>query len=300
MVLKSFQELSEKVLQESRKKRIVVAAAHDEHTLQAVIKAVKDDLVEAILVGNREIIYEILEKSGEDSTDYLIYHEADADAAAKKAVALIREGEGDFLMKGKMETAQLLRPVVNKEQGLGTDRVMSAFAIFETPGYHKLLSVNDGGMLTYPDLEQKKAIIQNTADTFCKLGYENPKIGVLTAIEKVNPKMPETVDAQKLCQMREKGEITGCELAGPISMDIALNAEAAQMKGYDSPVAGDADALVVPDIHTGNAVGKAITMLAGGKMAGVVVGAKVPVIINSRSASAEEKYDSILLACAIS
>jgi phosphate butyryltransferase len=228
--------------------------------------------------------------------DQDIHDVPDDDEAARKAVAFIREGKGDFLMKGKLETAQMLKPVVNKETGLGTGGLMSNFVIFQAPRYHKLLVVTDGGMVTYPTLEQKKAIIENTVETLKALGYENPKIGVLAAVEKLNPKMPETVDADALRRMNAEGEIKDCIVEGPISLDLALDPEAAAIKGYKSPVAGDADALIVPDIHTGNALGKSIILLGGGRMANFIVGAKVPIILASRASSSEEKYLSLTVA----
>jgi phosphate butyryltransferase len=203
-------------------------------------------------------------------------------------------------MKGKLETAQMLKPVVNKETGLGRGGLMSNFVIFQAPRYHKLLVVTDGGMVMYPTLEQKKAIIENTVGTLKALGYENPKIGVLAAVEKLNPKMPETVDADALRRMNAEGEIKGCIVEGPISLDLALDPEAVAIKGYESPVAGDADALIVPDIHTGNALGKSIILLGGGRMANFIVGAKVPIILASRASSSEEKYLSLMVAAMVS
>jgi phosphate butyryltransferase len=203
-------------------------------------------------------------------------------------------------MKGKLETDEMLKPVVNKESGIGTGRLMSLFVIFESPYYHKLLVVTDGGMVTYPTLEQKKAIIENTVGTLEALGYENPKIAVLAAVEKLNPKMPETVDADALYRMNLEGGIKGCIVAGPVSLDLSLDPEAAAIQGYRSPVAGDADVIIGPNIHTGNALGKSITVLGGGRMAGIVVGARVPVIVTSRGSSSEEKYLSLALAAAVS
>ncbi|MDR1621760.1 MAG: bifunctional enoyl-CoA hydratase/phosphate acetyltransferase [Synergistaceae bacterium] len=301
MVLRDFDELIRKVKDSGSPRRVVVAAAADEHSLEAVLRAQKDGMVTPVLVGDKAKIAEALSKLGASVPEQDIYDAPEAEPAAAKAVSLVREGKGDFLMKGKLETAQMLKPVVNKESGLGTGRLMSHFAFFQSPRYPKLLAIVDGGMVPYPTLEQKKAIIESSVGVLKNLGYENPRVGVLAAIEKLNPKMPETIDADALYRMNAEGEIKGCVVAGPISLDLALDPEAAKIKGYHgNPVAGDADVLVVPNIHTGNALGKSILVLGGGLMAGFVMGARVPIIVTSRGASSEEKYLSLVLAAASS
>lgn len=298
MVLKNFDQLIQKVKSFTTPKRVIVAAAGDEHTLEAVFHASGEGIVKPVLVGDKEKILEILKSMNTTVSEHDIYDVPDADEAAKKSVALIREGAGDFIMKGKLETAQILKPVVNKETGLGTGRVMSHFVLNELPHYHKLLVTSDGGMMTYPTLEQKKEIIENSVETLLALGYEKPKIAAVTAVEKVNPKMPETVEADALAQMNLEGKIENCIVAGPISLDIALDKEAAAIKGYESPVAGDADMILVPNIQVGNVLGKSIVTIAGGKMAGFIVGSKVPIVLTSRGSSAEEKFLSLVLAAA--
>ena len=300
MVLKNFDVLVEKVKSFPEPMRVVVAAAGDEHTLEAVAHAVGEGIIKPVLVGDKAKIDEILAKLQLNVPEEDIYDVPDADEAAKKSVALIHEGKGDFIMKGKLETAQILKPVVNKETGLGCGRVMSHFVFDELPYYHKLLVTTDGGMMTYPTLEQKKQIIENTVDTLKALGYENPKIAVVAAVEKVNPKMPETVEADELKQMNLRGEIKDCVVEGPISLDIALDKEIADIKGFDSPVAGDADVILVPNIQVGNVLGKSITVIAKGNMAGFIVGSKVPIVLTSRGSSAKEKFLSLVLAAAVS
>lgn len=300
MVLTNYDVLIEKVKSFAEPMRVVVAAAGDEHTLEAIAHAMGEGILKPVLVGDAAVIGELLGKLGVEVPAEDIYDVPDVDEAAKKAVALIHEGKGDFILKGKMDTAQILRPVVNKETGLGTGRVMSHFVLNQIPNYHKLIVTTDGGMMTYPTLEQKKDIIINAVETLHKLGYENPKVACVAAVEKVNPKMPETVEADALKQMNLNGEITGCTIEGPISLDIALNKEIADIKGFDSPVAGDADIIMVPNIQVGNILGKSITVIAGGKMAGFVVGTKVPVVFTSRGSSAEEKFLSLVLAAAVS
>ena len=300
MVLKNFDQLVEKVKSFPEAKRVVVAAAGDEHTLEAIAHAVGEGIVKPVLVGDKGKIDKICKKIGLDVPAEDIYDVPDADEAARKAVALIHEGKGDFIMKGKLETAQILKPVVNKETGLGTGRVMSHFVFDELPYYHKLLVTTDGGMMTYPTLEQKKQIIENTVETLKALGYENPKIAAVAAVEKVNPKMPETVEADELKQMNQRGEIKDCIVEGPISLDIALDKEIADIKGFNSPVAGDADVILVPNIQVGNILGKSITVIARGNMAGFIVGSQVPIVLTSRGSSAKEKFLSLVLAAAVS
>ncbi len=300
MVIKNFDELIKKVQSFEGKKKVAVAAAHDEHALEAVFEAVENNIVEPVLIGNKEKIKEIAAKLGKTVSDDSIIETADDSEAAAKAVELARNGQADFIMKGKLQTADLLRAVVDKEKGLRTGKVMSHVAIQEIPTYHKLLITTDGGMMMYPDLEQKKKIIENAVDVLHSLGYENPKVGVLAAVETVNPKMPESVDAGKLKEMNQNGEISGCYVEGPISYDIAMNKESGLIKGFDSPVAGDPDVLIVPNITAGNILGKCLVYSAGAKMAGFIVGAKVPIVLTSRGASSEEKYLSLVISAAAS
>ncbi|MBQ8662900.1 MAG: bifunctional enoyl-CoA hydratase/phosphate acetyltransferase [Eubacterium sp.] len=300
MVLKNFDILVEKVKSFPEPMKVVVAAAGDEHTLEAVKEGMDEGIVKPVLVGDKAKIDDISAKIGLVVDEADIYDVPDADEAAQKTVQLIHEGKGDFILKGNIDTSRLLKPVVNKETGLGTGRVMSHFVFDELPYYHKLLVTTDGGMMTYPTLEQKKQIIENTVDVLKKLGYECPKIACVAAVEKVNPKMPETVEADALKQMYLNGEIKDCIIEGPISLDLAIDAESAKIKGFESPVAGDADVILVPNIQVGNVLGKAITFIAKGNMAGFVVGSKVPVVFTSRGSTAKEKFLSLVLAAAVS
>ncbi len=177
---------------------------------------------------------------------------------------------------------------------------MSHVGLFEVPNYHKLVVLTDGGMLLHPTLEQKAQIIENAVDSLCNMGYENPKVAALCAAEKLNQKAPESVDAAALKEMNEKGELKGCVVEGPISYDIALSKEIADFKGFESPVAGDADVLLVPDMAAGNFIGKAWVIQGGGRMTGLVVGAKAPIVLTSRGSGADEKFYSIVFAAAAS
>lgn len=298
MIFKNFKELIESVQNSGAKKRVAVVSAQDEHTLQAVFRARKDNIVEPILIGDKAKIKEVLENLKESlDEDSIINVEGDA-AAAEKAVELIHINKADFIMKGKIQTADLLRAVVNKEKGLRTGSVMSHVVIHEIPTYHKLLAVTDGGMMMYPNVDEKKQIIENAVNTFRAMGYEKPKVAVLAAVEKVNPKMPESVDAGILKEMNQKGEIKNCIVEGPISYDLTMSKESAEIKGFESSVTGDADILIVPNITTGNILGKSLVYSAGAKMAGFIVGAKVPIVLTSRGSSAEEKYLSLVLSAA--
>ena len=299
-MLKNFAEMAEMVRSNPVKKRIVLACAHDEHSLEAVNEAVKEGIVEAVLVGKEDMIREIIKEHGLALEDATIYNADDDVEIAKIAVRLINEGKGDFLMKGKMQTSDLLKQVVNKETGLNMGKVMSHVGLFEVPNYHKLVVLTDGGMLLHPTLEQKAQIVENAVGALNNMGYENPKVAGLCAAEKLNEKAPESVDAAALKEMNEKGEIKDCVIEGPISYDIALSKEIADFKGFESPVAGDADVLLVPDMAAGNFIGKSWVIQGGGRMTGLVVGAKAPIVLTSRGSGADEKFYSIVFAAAAS
>lgn len=295
MELKNFKELILKVQNNNSKKRVAVAAAHDEHTIEAVFRAAKDNLVEPVLIGNKEKISEIIKNLNvEYDLNSIISTENDKESA-EKTVELINANKADFIMKGKLQTADLLKAVVDKEKGLRTGKVISHVAILEVPAYHKLLAITDGGMMMYPNAEEKKQILESAVDVFLAMGYECPKVAVLAAVETVNPKMPEAVDADILKKMNQSGEIKDCIVEGPISVDLTFSKESAEIKGYHSPVTGEADILLVPNITTGNIMSKALIEMANATMAGMIVGAKVPIVLTSRGATSQEKYLSLVL-----
>ncbi|CCX59279.1 putative uncharacterized protein [Blautia hydrogenotrophica CAG:147] len=300
MVYKKFEELLALVDTKADKKTVALVRAEDDHALEAVAEVVKKGLIDAVLVGNREAIKKTAEKIGFSVTDDQIVDAEDSESAAAEGVKLIREGRADFLMKGKLETSQMLRPVVNKQTGLNKGGVMSHVSLTEVPAYHKMVLTTDGGMLPYPTLEQKKHIIENAVYVMNRLGYEEPKVCVLAASETPNPKMPESMEAAALKEMNQKGEIENCIVEGPISFDLAMVKEKAEIKGYESPCAGDADILIVPNIHAGNILGKCLIEMANSKMAGLIVGAQCPIVLTSRGASSEEKFNSLMLACIVS
>ncbi len=296
MDFNNFAELADLVRQMPQKSKIAVAAAEDEHTLQAIAAAVNEGIADAVLIGDETRIGEILAKLGENREEYEIIRAGDVDECLETAIGLIHEGRANALMKGKMGTAEIMRAVFKKDNGLIKGGLVSLVGIYDCPNYHKLFAVSDVAINTHPDLDGKKAILENAVDLLHSLGVENPKVGVLCAVETVSPKMQETLDANALKEMNQKGEITGCIVEGPISFDLAMVPEAAAIKGFDSPVAGDADLLIAPDLCCGNTLVKAMTELGGTSVAGTIVGARVPIILLSRSASAQDKLNGIALA----
>lgn len=296
-MLKNFKELREKV-GSCAPKTVAVACAHDAHTLEAVLRAADEGILRYALVGRKDDILRIGRELGHTISEGDVFPAGTDEEAAKLAVSLVREGRADFLQKGLMQTATILKAVVNKETGIGLGRPMSHTALLEIPGYHKLLGVADGGMIPAPDLAAKKAIVHNAAELFRQLGYERPLISAVCAAETVSPKIIETVDAAALKEAALAGAFGSCYVEGPISLDLALDKASAKIKGYESPVCGETDILLVPSMAAGNMMVKGLLIFAGAKMVGVVTGAKCPIALNSRSASFEEKYNS-LLACAL-
>jgi len=298
-VLKNFDDLRNKVMKIKEKKVIALACAADAASLEALRDASRELAVDYLLIGDTGAILETASKANFDIDQEKIIQANDEAAAAEIAVNLVRDGRADILMKGKMQTAALLKAVVDKEKGIRTGGLMSHLAVLECPAYQKLMYITDGGMVTQPDVEQKRAILQNSVDFLRQMGYAEPKAAILAAVEAVNPKMQETVDAAALAEANKSGEIAGCIVEGPLSFDLAISAESAKTKGVESRVAGDADIFLLPDIAAGNIMSKALIYLAGAKMAGCILGAKAPIIVVSRGAGAEEKMLSILLTMAV-
>ena len=294
-MIKDFEQLKEMLRSMPVKRRVAVTPAQDEHTLEAISHAYKDGMVEPVLIGDEAAIREILNKLGVSAEGMTIIHVPDPTEAIQKAADMARDGEVDCIMKGKTETGALMKVLVNRERGIRKNDTMSLLAFMESPNYHKVFAITDVGLLTYPTKEQKKAAIANAVEAFHALGVEEPKVAILAAVEKVNPKMKETVEA---AEIKEEG-VPGCIIEGPISYDLAMDPQSAPIKGYVSPVAGDADLLVVPDIVSGNIAAKTITVIGGGRTGGVVLGAKVPVLLVSRAASADDKYMSIVIAALV-
>lgn len=294
-MLQSFAQVKAQMAQAAQKRRVAVVAAHDEHTLDAVALAARDEVITPVLLGEANEIRRLLQELSCSEALVTIEDIPEPEQAALRAAEMVRTGQVDSVMKGKIETGPLMKVFVNRETGIRKREVMSLLSFIESPYYHKLFSITDVGLLTYPTLEQKQAAIENAKDALHALGIARPKVAVLAAIEKVNPKMPETIEADALKAMAVSGVITGCTVEGPISYDLAMNKESAAIKGYESPVAGDADLLVVPNIAVGNVLIKALSFTGGAKTAGIVMGAMVPLVITSRSSPVEDKYMSLLL-----
>lgn len=294
-MIKNFEQLKDMLRSMPVRRRVAVTPAQDEHTLEAVCRAYQDGMVDPVLIGDESAIRGILEKLGVSAEGITIIHIQDPIESIQKAADLARAGEVDCIMKGRTETGTLMKVLVNKERGIRKNDTMSLLAFMESPNYHKVFAITDVGLLTYPTKEQKRAAIINAVEAFHALGVEQPKVAIIAAVEKVNPKMKETVAAGEI---KEEG-VEGCIIEGPISYDLAMDPQSAPVKGYESPVAGDADVLVMPDIVSGNVAAKTVTVIGGGRTGGVVLGAQVPVLLVSRAASADDKYMSIVLAALV-
>ena len=295
---KSFEELISKANQKTLKK-VSVSNAQDEPVLQAVKAAKEQNIATAILVGDEAKIREIAASIDMDLTDFEIINEPDTEAAALKAVELVHNGEADMLLKGLLETKTFLKSVLNKEVGLRTGKMLSHVCVFEIEGIDRLLFFTDVAFNTYPTLADKVNIINNAVEVAHACGIECPKVAPLCAVETVNPKMQPTVDADNLTKMYEGGDFKGCQIYGPLSMDLAIDPEAAVHKGVDNPVAGHADILLFPNIDAGNITYKILVRTANVKIGNVLVGTSAPVVLTSRSDDFQTKLNSIALATVI-
>jgi len=291
----------ERLLEEARARgplRLVVAAAESSTALKAAAMARRQRLAEVALTGDPEALRRRLLELGEDPALFQLVAAADDAEAARLAVAMVRAGEAAILMKGRLQTGDLLRAVLDRKGGLRqAGRLLSDVLVADHPlsGVPRLVGVTDGGVNVAPDLGQKRAIIENAVALFQRLGLERPRVACLCAVEKVSAAMPHTQDAQALAELNARGELTGCLVSGPLALDNALSVDAAREKGIDHPVAGHADLLLAPTIEAGNALGKAFTYLAHAHVAHVLVGALAPVLIPSRVERAEDKLLSIAL-----
>lgn len=298
-MIKNFEQLMDAANHQKRM-RLAVASAEDSDVLGAVVKASEMGLVEPILIGDTQLIEKIAIEESLDLSSYEKIQVEDAAAAAKLAVKMVKEGKADFLMKGLLDTAILLKAVLDKELGLRTDSQLSHVMIYNVPSYHKFIYLTDGGMNIDPTLEEKVKIVKNAVDVAKALGVETVKVACIAAKEKVNDKMPATVDAKALENMCKEGIFgTGVIVEGPLAFDLAVSAEAAKVKNFKSEIAGETDILMVPNIEVGNGIGKTMTYMAKAESAGVIMGAKVPVVLTSRADSYEAKLNSIALGSVI-
>ena len=297
MVLKNLNDLR-RLVEGGPRKKLVLAAAQDQHSLGAIIKAWKDNIIEPILVGDKEEIESICQTNNYDITGVRIVHEPNIEKSVETAVRMVSSNQADILMKGKIGSATLLRCVLNKEWGLRTGNLLSHFALFEVDTYQKVIAVTDVAMNIAPTLHDKIAIVNNSVACLNRLGYKMPKVAVLGAVEMVNENMQATLDAALLSKMNQREQIRNCIIDGPLAFDNAVSLESAQLKGIKSEVAGDTDLLLMPDIEVGNVLYKSLVFFAKAKVASIILGAMVPIVLTSRSDSEQAKFDSILLAAA--
>ena len=283
-----------KKLKGDKRVTLSVAAAHDEEVLLAIKSAVEMEIITPILIGEENKIREISKEINFDLSKFKIINKGTIEECAETAVKLVSSGEADFAMKGLLDTSVILKAVLNKEWGLRTDSLLSHVMVYEVPSYDKLLVTTDGGMNIEPDYDQKVKILKNAIEATKPLGLEHIKVACLAAKEKVNPKMQATVDARALQEAGERGEFgNDVTVEGPLAFDLAVSKEAAKVKGFKSKVSGETDIMLMPTIEVGNGIGKALTYFAGAKSAGIIMGAKAPIVLVSRADSHESKLYSI-------
>lgn len=290
----NFEQLIEKV-KSGKKQTISVAVAQDSDVLSAVNNAYKMGIAKAILVGDKEEIQNIANEIGMNTDDFEIIDIKDKNEACLEAIKLVSEGRASLPMKGFVDTSIILKAVLNKEVGLKTGNLISHVGLLEVNGFDRMFILSDCAMTIAPTLENKVDIINSSVKVAHALGNEVPKVAVLCAVEKVNPKMSATIDAAELTRMNEDGIIKNCLVKGPLAIDNAVSIEAAHHKGIDHPVAGNADILIAPDIEAGNILNKSMEYFAKAEKAGVIMGAKTPIILTSRASSDISKLNSIAL-----
>lgn len=296
--MKNFSEIFTALQSRGSRKRMVAAWGVDGHTIAAAAKAVELELVDVILVGDENLIAQACKDENVEMSRFTIVHNPDEMKSVAQAVQMIRNGEGDFLMKGLCSTDKFLRAILNKETGLLPPKgVLTHCTALEIPSYHKLLFVGDVAVIPAPDLKQKQIIMDCLVKVAHAVGVAKPKVAIIAATEQVLPSQPASMEAALLAKMADRGQIKGCIADGPLALDVAIDMESVQIKGLASPVAGDADCLLFPNIESGNVFYKANSKLVPGvKQAGMLVGAMVPCVLSSRADSIDTKLNSIALA----
>ena len=272
--------------------RTIVVHPCDESSLRGPVEAAELGIIEPILVGPTTKIKKVAGEHGIKINDFQLVDAPHSEAAAERAVELIHEGKGELLMKGSLHTDELMRAVTNSKTGLRTARRISHVFIMDVPTYPETLFVTDAAINIFPDLDAKRDIIQNAVDLFTQVGLGTPRVAILSAVETVTSKIPSTIDAAALCKMADRGQITNAILDGPLAFDNAISPEAAKIKGIQSPVAGKAQILVVPDLEAGNMLAKNLIFLSKADSAGLVLGARVPVVLTSRADSVRSRMAS--------
>ena len=296
----NFEAVIEAVKQQPTKKTICIANAASDKMLHLAHELQAQDICNMILVGDEAQIKAFAEKENVDLSKVKVIHATETEEIARLAVTEVSAGRADVYVKGSMNTSDFLRSVLNKEVGLRTGSKLSVLTCYEVPGQKKLFFLTDGGMVVAPDLNDKAAIVTNAVNVLHNMGIAEPKVALLSSNEKVSEKIPSTVDAQALCMMSEEGKLPKAIYEGPIAFDVAMRPDAAKEKKIESRISGDVDLFLVPNIETGNCLGKAIGYFGGGDTAGLVIGARKPVVMSSRAASIRGKLASIawaLLAC---
>jgi phosphate acetyltransferase len=292
---RKYEELIARAKRVPSPKAIVVYPC-SEASLRGALEAAEAGLIEPVLVGPETKIREAAQKNGLDISRFEIVHADHSEAAAAKGVQLIHEAKGEVLMKGSLHTDELMRSVTSGTSGLRTGRRISHVFAMDVPAYKETLLITDAAINIFPDLDCKRDIVQNAIDLFTQIGQGTPRVAILSAVETVTTKIPSTLDAAALCKMAERGQITGGILDGPLAFDNAIDPEAAEIKGIKSPVAGRAQILVVPDLEAGNMLAKNLTFLMKADAAGIVLGARVPIILTSRADSVRARMASCAVA----
>lgn len=277
-------------------KTLALAVSQDQYSLNAIHKAYKAGIINPVLIGDESLTRDIIKEKGYDFEGAVFIDESDHQKCVEVAVKMVHNNDAHILMKGKVATPELLKGVLNKEWGLRTGTLLSHFALFEVNTYHKLIAITDVAMNIAPNLKDKIAIVNNSVSYLNKMGIAKPKVAVLGAIEMVNESMQATLDAALLSKMNQRDQIKNCIIDGPLAFDNAVSFESAKNKNIKSAVAGDTDLLLMPDIEVGNVLYKTLVFFAKAKVASIVLGAKTPIVLTSRSDSEESKYHSILLA----
>ena len=297
-MLTGFDQIFEELRGRVTRKRMVAAWGVDSHTVAAAGKAVQAGIVDVTLVGDEQMIADACKEEGIDVSSFTIVQNPDEMSSVAQAVQMVREGQGDFLMKGLCSTDKFLRAILNKETGLLPPKgTLSHCTVLQIPQYHKLLFVGDVAVIPAPDFKQKQVILKYIVDTAKAVGVEKPKVAVIAATEQVLPSQPATIEAAMLAKMADRGQIKGCIVDGPLALDVAIDQESVEIKGLVSPVAGDADCLLFPNIESGNVFYKSNSKLVPGvRQAGILVGAKVPCVLSSRADSIDTKLNSIAVA----
>ena len=294
MAIKTFEELMQ-AAKEKGPLTVAIASAHEQEILLAARDAEELGIADCVLVGDRQAINDIARESDIDVKRMMILDEPNPKKAAHRVMELVSLGHAQITMKGKIETADFLRAALNKQYGIRGGGLLSHVGVFEIPGFDRLLFVSDAGVVVAPDMEQKVELVRNAIFVAQVLGVERPRVAILAATEMVHPKIPTTMDAANLAKMADRGQIRGGLVDGPLALDNAISVESATLKGIKSEVAGRADILITPDIEAGNLLAKAITYFAHGRMAGIVVGGRAPLVVASRSDPHETKLVSIAL-----